>query len=137
MPIGVGVKPHIFETLFCEFLLILHHSFSTVATTSQLFGALLRPSQFFSSLLTTLLNCSQAVSPLTSTHLFPPLLDISQLMYIYILICLYTYISCTYILYIYIHPIYIYILIYIYIRIYIYIYTHNILSTIMSLLLGV
>ena len=121
LPIGVGVKPHIFETLFCEFLLILHHSFSTVATTSQLFGALLRPSQFFSSLLTTLLNCSQAVSPLTSTHLFPPLLDISQLMYIYIYIDIsihiyidiFIYIYILYIYPIYIYPSYLYIYIYI------------------------
>jgi hypothetical protein len=47
LPIGVGVKPHIFETLFCEFVLILPHPFSTVATTSQLFAAPLRLSQLF------------------------------------------------------------------------------------------
>ena len=48
MPIATGVKPHIFSTLFCEFVIILPHPFSTVATTSQLFAALLRPSQLFS-----------------------------------------------------------------------------------------
>ena len=42
------MKPHIFSTLFCEFVIILPHPFSTVATTSQLFAALLRPSQLFS-----------------------------------------------------------------------------------------
>ena len=67
LPIGVGVKPHFFETLLCEFVLIFSHPFSIVATTSQLFAALLRPSQLFSILLTTLLNCSQVY------HLFPQL----------------------------------------------------------------
>lgn len=94
LPIGVGLKPHIFETLFCEFVLILPHPFSTVATSSQLLAALLKPSQPFSILRTTLLNSSQVFSSLptsaqlfsplsfrlfTSTHLFSSLLNSSQL----------------------------------------------------------
>ena len=96
LPIGAGVKPYIFSTLFCEFVLILPHPFPTVTTTFKLFAALLRPSQLF-SILTTLFNSSQGFSiashlsstlvissPLFSTllndsHLCPPLVDSSQL----------------------------------------------------------
>ena len=68
-------KPHIFSTLFCEFVLILHHPFSTVATTSQL-----RLPRLFSILLTTLLNSSQVFSSLpTSAQLFSPFPTSSQL----------------------------------------------------------
>ena len=66
------MKPHIFSTLFFEFVLILPHPFSTVATTSQLFAALLKPSQLF-SIPTTLFNS------LKSFHPLPPLLNSSHL----------------------------------------------------------
>ena len=93
LPIGAGVKPYIFSTLFCGFVLILPHPFPTVTTTFKLFAALLRLSQLFSSL-TTLFNSSQSFSiashlsstlvtssPLFSTLLndCPPLVDSSQL----------------------------------------------------------
>ena len=82
LPIGAGVKPYIFSTLFCEFVLILPHPFPTVTTTFKLFAALLRPSQLF-SILTTLFNSSQGFSiashlSLNSRHLFPTLLNSSQ-----------------------------------------------------------
>ena len=68
--------PHILETLFCEFLLILPHPFSTVATTSQVIAALLRPCQLFSSCFTS----SHLSSTLfTSSHLFSTLLASSHL----------------------------------------------------------
>ena len=80
LPIGVGVKPQVFWTLFCEFALILPHH-------SQLWPPLLSSSRLFSGhlLLTTLLNCSQVFpSLLTSTllacsHLFSNLLKDSHL----------------------------------------------------------
>ena len=98
LPIGAGVKPQVVSTLFCEFALILPHHFSTVATTSQLFAALLRPSsshnssQLLSSfsisshlnssrLFPPLFKSSQGFSPLpTSSHLLPPLLNSSHLL---------------------------------------------------------
>ena len=69
LPIGYGVRPHIFSTLFCEFALSLFQSLSTVATTSQLFAAPLR-SQLF-SMVAPLSSSSQAFSFLpTPAHLF-------------------------------------------------------------------
>ena len=70
LPIGVGVKPQVFWTLFCEFALILPHHFSTVATTSQLFAALLRPSSSHNS--SQLLSSFSISSHLNSSRLFPP-----------------------------------------------------------------
>ena len=73
------MKQHISSTLFCEFVLILPQPFSTVATTSQLFAALLRPSQLF-SITTTLFNSSQLFStPLSDSHLCPPQLFSTRL----------------------------------------------------------
>jgi hypothetical protein len=75
------VKPHIFSTLFCEFVLILPRPCSTVTTTSQLFAALLRPSQLFTLLATfsTALKSFHLFPPqLNYFHLFTPLLNSSQ-----------------------------------------------------------
>ena len=100
LPIRVRVKPHIFSTLFCEFVIILLQSFSTVATTSQLLAAPLRSqlfnsshnsSQLFSTILTFAYLCAHLLNPfqllstflsltlLTSSHLFSTLLATSHL----------------------------------------------------------
>ena len=83
LPIGDRVRPHIFSTLFCEFVLFLFQSFSTAATTSQLFAAPLRSQHFsfvtssfdlFPSLLSSVQlipSLSQPISTLlASSHLF-------------------------------------------------------------------
>ena len=98
LPKGVGVRPHVIEPLFSEFVLTLPHPFSTVAPTSQLFSILttfLSCSHFFSflptsahlfsplprSLFSTLLNSSQRLSPLpTSSQLFSTRLNSSTLL---------------------------------------------------------
>ena len=75
--IGAGGKPHIFSTLFCEFVRpLLVSVLSTVATTSRLFAALLiglGSFQFFSQLFSTVLN-----DLCTSFQIFPPLLNSSH-----------------------------------------------------------
>ena len=90
-PIGVGMGPHIFSTLFCEFVLILPHPFSTVATTShltpsQLVSVHLSSSRFLSQLFSTARvfssfgTSAQLFSPLPiSCQLFSPLPTSSQL----------------------------------------------------------
>ena len=76
-PIGVGMGPHIFSTLFCEFVLILPHPFSTVATTSHPVTARFSPSQLFSS---QQLKFFHLLAPqLNSFHLFPSLVNSSRL----------------------------------------------------------
>ena len=76
-PIGVGMVPHIFSTLFCEFVLILPHPFSTVATTSHPVTARFSPSQLFSS---QQLKFFHLLAPqLNSFHLFPSLVNSSRL----------------------------------------------------------
>ena len=90
-PIGVGMGLHIFSTLFCEFVLILPHPFSTVATTShltpsQLVSVHLSSSRFLSQLFSTARvfssfgTSAQLFSPLPiSCQLFSPLPTSSQL----------------------------------------------------------
>ena len=90
LPIGVGVKPHIFGTLFCEFLLILPHLFQLWVTTSHHFSALRSSSQTISALLNSSHNSSELFSIFfisshlsstlfTSSHLFLTLLNDSHL----------------------------------------------------------
>ena len=73
LPIGIGVKPQIFLLRFS----------SPVPATSQPVAALLRPSQLFLILFTTLLNSSSFFHlfppQLNSFHLFPALLNSSHL----------------------------------------------------------
>ena len=68
------MKPHICSTLFCDFVLILPHPFSTVTTISQLFAALLFSGHLFNSSQFLHLFTPQ----LNSFHLFPALLNSSQ-----------------------------------------------------------
>ena len=92
LPIGDRVRPHIFSTLFCEFVLFLFQSFSTAATTSQLFAAPLRSQHFsfvtssfdlFPSLLSSVQlipSLSQPISTLlNSCQLFSTVAKCSQL----------------------------------------------------------
>ena len=66
------MKPHMFSTVFCEFVLILPHHLSALA-------ALAKPSQFVSILPTILLNSSQTFLSLpNSVQLFSPLPTSSQ-----------------------------------------------------------
>ena len=74
--IGAGGKPHIFSTLFCEFVVTLPHPFSIVTTTSQLFSDHLSSSQF-SQLFSTALKVVSSLP--TSAQLFSPLPCSSQL----------------------------------------------------------
>ena len=84
-------KPHISSTLFCEFVIVSPHPFSTVAITSQLFAALLKPPWasylLNSSQLLSIVSISSHLSPILiiscyafstwsiSAHLFSPLLN--------------------------------------------------------------
>ena len=94
LPIGTGVKPHIFSTLFCDFVLILPHPFSlwphfsALRSSSQTISALLnfhnsfqQLSKFFTpSHLSTLFASSPLFSTLLNdSRLGPPLLNSSQL----------------------------------------------------------